>query len=113
MVYAPVAENDRKNRLSPPLMYVFRTTHKAEARTGERAGKPARSDKTPVAAKTGKPQREGLLQGHWLRRTSFELEQVHSFPILSGIPESDERCDSFVAIAMEAENGAGLQPGFA
>jgi type VI secretion system protein ImpF len=43
-------------------MYVFRTTHKAEARTGDRAGKSARADKTPVAAKTGKPQRVAIAE---------------------------------------------------
>jgi hypothetical protein len=41
------------------------------------------------------------------------LEHVRGFPIRLRIHEGIAPCDSSVESAMEAEHGAGLQPGFA
>ena len=41
------------------------------------------------------------------------LERVRRFPTRFGIHEPLAPCDSFIESAMEAEHGAGLQPGFA
>jgi type VI secretion system protein ImpF len=64
MVYAPVADPERKSRLSPPLMYVFRSTDKVSARTAElahsaRSYSPAPSDRGATAVK---PQRVAIAE---------------------------------------------------
>jgi hypothetical protein len=41
------------------------------------------------------------------------LERVHRFPIRGRIHGSIEACESSIESAMEARDGAGLQPGFA
>jgi type VI secretion system protein ImpF len=64
MVYPPVAEPERKNRLSPPLMYVFRSTDKVAARTADpaqsaRAYSPASSGRGGTAVR---PQRVAIAE---------------------------------------------------
>jgi type VI secretion system protein ImpF len=55
MVYSPLADTDRKERLSPPLMYVFRSTNRRshagdqDDAAGVRAGKPQRAPITERA----------------------------------------------------------------
>lgn len=62
MIYAPHADTERKDRLSPPLMYVFRSTDKAAAKS---AGFPSRrqaTNGTPQSTTSVKPQRVAITE---------------------------------------------------
>jgi type VI secretion system protein ImpF len=65
MVYAPVADADRKNRLSPPLMFVFRATHKLDARSPGNVNRQllgSNEDAGVALIRSGKPQRVAIAE---------------------------------------------------